>query len=64
MNKRDFYNDQSNVELFQRMIILTSELPDDLYNDNGHVDYLLENIRDILDIIEDRAIVENNDEIA
>jgi hypothetical protein len=62
MNKRDFYHDQSNSELFDRVVSLTSELPDDLYNQTGDVDYILQNIRDILDIIEDRAVLANTEE--
>jgi hypothetical protein len=62
MNRRDFYNDQSNSQLFDRVISLTSELPDDLYNRTGDVDYILQNIRDILDIIEDRTVLANTEE--
>ena len=62
MNRRDFYNDQSNSELFDRVVSLTSELPDDLYNRTGDVDYILQNIRDILDIIEDRTVLANTEE--
>lgn len=53
----NFYKDETPSELFERIMRLASEHLDDdeLYNDTGNVDYTLQQIRIIVDELEDRV---------